>query len=293
MNIKIRSLLLLVVTGILVCSVSVEAKVVVALNPLSSVSGLEGEQTAVSDVMQAELSQSENITLVDREQMHRVLNELKLGQQGMLSPESARALGQIVGARYFCSGSVREAGDKAMATVKVIDIETTLTKLAYAFLKSKDDAVEAGQTLAGQVEKVIAQFEEERTQREKEAAAEAAKKTAKVIPSNWKRPTVMVIIREMHIRQPQLIDPAAETEITKRLIADNFTVIDSEYVTMMKRGQQIDAAKPKLRFNFKNLKTCTQYAAKKNAEVLLYGEAVSERAAGLGDFEGCPAGAWN
>lgn len=283
------SIVWLTVLGLVLCALPLEAKVVVALNRLSTVSGLEGEQTAVSDVMQAELSQSENVTLVDREQMYRVLNELKLGQQGMLSPESARQLGNIVGARYFCSGSVRKSGDKVMATVKVIDIETTLTKLTYAFLKSKDDAVEAGKTLAGQVEKLIAQFEEERVERDKQVAAEASKKTAKAIPASWKRPTVMVIIREMHIRRPTLIDPGAETEVVKRLVAEGFKVIDSEYVQMMKADQARPRDEAWASKIFGSLKTSTKYAAEKKVDILLYGEAVSERAAGLGDFEGCRA----
>jgi len=231
--------------------------------------------------MQAELSQSADITLVDRDQMDKALNELKLGQQGMLAPESARQLGKIVGARYFCSGSLSQSGDKIMAIAKVIDIETTLTKVTYAFLKNKDDAEESGKSLAGQVGKVIAQFEAERVEREKESAVEAAKKSAKEIPADWKRPTVMVIICEMHVRQPQLIDPAGETEIVKRLIAADFKVIDSEYVRVMKtdevRGKKL----------FGSLQTSSKYAADKKADVLLYGEAISEHGAALGDFKGC------
>ena len=176
-----------------------------------------------------------------------------------------------------------------MVTVRIIDIETTLTKLAYAFLKSKDDAVEAGKTLAGKVEEVIAQFEKERVVREKEAVAEAAKRAAKPIPANWKRPTVMVMIREMHIRRPTLIDPAGETEIIKRLIEGQFRVIDSEYVMLKKRGEMIDAQKIRAQFTSSDLKTCTEYAASKKVNILLYGEAISERGASLGDFEGCRA----
>lgn len=259
----------------------VAGKVVVALTPLSASDGYGAEQSAVSQVMQAELSQSANITLVDRDEMNKALGELKLSQQGMVPPESARQLGKIVGARYFCSGSISRSGEKIMAVAKVIEIETTLTKVTYAFLKNKDDAEESGKSLAGQVVKVITQFESERVVRDRESAAEAGKKIAKEIPADWKRPAVMVIIREMHVRQPALIDPAGETEITKRLLASNFRVIDSEYVNMMKTDQV--AAKR----TFGSLKTAAEYAGKKGVDVLLYGEAVSERAAALGDFEGC------
>ncbi|OGV68517.1 MAG: hypothetical protein A2283_19865 [Lentisphaerae bacterium RIFOXYA12_FULL_48_11] len=269
------------VAVLLLLAYPAEAKVVVALTPLSTSDGLNTEQSTVSQIMQAELSQSDNITLVDRDQMNKALNELKLGQQGMLTPESARQLGKIVGARYFCSGNLSKSGDKILAITKVIDIETTLTKLAYANLASKDDAVEAGKSLASQVTKIVSQFETERVECEKESAAEAAKKTAKEIPADWKRPTVMVIIPEMHIRHPQLIDPAGETEIVKRLLAEKFEVIDSEYVRVMKA----DAVLGKKLFG--SLKTSSKYAADKKADILLYGEAISEQGATLGDFKGC------
>jgi TolB-like protein len=263
-----------------ICAINTEAKVVVALNPLTASTGLQTEQSAVSDVMQAELSQSEKLTLVDRNQMNETLKELKLGQQGMVSTASAHKLGKIVGCRYFCSGHLRKSGDKIMVTVKVIDIETTLIKLAYTFLKSKDDSIEAGKTLAQQVEKVVNQFEKEKAE-EKSRKSETSK--AKKIPEAWKRPIVMVIIPEMHVRQPQLIDPAGETEIIKRLINADFKVIDSEYVNLMKTNQA------KAKKMFKSIKTSTDYAETKGVDVLLYGEAISERATGLGDFEGCRA----
>ena len=263
------------------------AKVVVALTPLSSSDGLAAEQNAISLVMEAELSQSTNITMVERKQMGQALEELKLGQQGILAAESVRQLGNIVGARYFCGGTVSAAGDKKMAVVKVIDVETTLTKMGYVFLKNKDDVAEAGKALSGQVLTIVAQFEAERIEREKNAMTGASQHSAKAIPADWKRPTVMVIIRESHVAREatllpsRIIDPAGETEIIKRLLAENFKVVDSEYVHVMKtdevRGTRL----------FGSLKTSTRYAADKKADVLIYGEAISERGAVLGDFEGC------
>ena len=263
---------------VLVLATGAEGKVVAAFNPLTVAGDVDIPPEAISTVLQAELTASEVVTLVEREELRRVLDELKLGQQGMVTPESARQLGKIVGARYFCSGSVAKAGPKILATVKVIDIDTTLIKVGYAELKSKDDVVEAGKALAKQAEQIVGQFEQERVEKDK-AGTPAAE--VKAIPEDWKKPVVMVIIPEMHIRQPQLIDPAAETEIIKRLTAIDFKVINSEYVRIMK----MDEAQAKKVFG--SPKTCAEYARKKDVDVLLYGEAVSEQAAGLGDFEGC------
>jgi len=253
-------------------------KTVVAMNPLSADGEFAKERQTISDVLGAELSVSESITLVDRSNLQKALKELQLAKQGMLSPASAGKLGKILGAKYFCSGRITKSGDKAMVIVKIVDVETTVVKMAYATLDGKSDAISAGRSLASKVEKLIASFNADNAA----AAAEAAEKEKpKEIPADWKRPTVMIVIPEMHIRQRVLIDPAAETELAKRAIADKFKVIDSEYVKMM-RDDPSNAEK-----TFSNKKTCAELAAKKGADILIYGEAVSELGARLGEFEGC------
>ena len=253
-------------------STGAEAKIAVALAPVDGAS----EAGVVSQIMQAELSQSASLVLVEREQIDKALREMKMDAQGLLNPDTAQKLGAIIGARYFCSSSVSATGGKSLAIVKVVDVETTLTKLAYAQLPTKDDAIEAGKALARQVEGLVAQFEKDRAGRVEAVSASKAKP----VPADWKRPTVMVIIPEMHVRQPQLIDPAGETEIVKRLLAEKFKVVDSEYVRIMKSSQIASKL-------FGTLKTCTQYAASKKVDLLLYGEAISERGASVGDFTGC------
>ncbi|MCX6996416.1 MAG: hypothetical protein NTV49_04870 [Kiritimatiellaeota bacterium] len=275
------------VCAMLCAAAQAQSKVVVALMPLSSSDGLEAEPAIVSQVLQAKLSDSANVTLVERERLHQALAELKLGQQGLVTAASAGQLGKLVGARYFCSGSLSKSGDKIMAVAKVIEVETTLVKTTYAFLKNKEDAEAAGAMLAAQLEQVIARLEAERAERG--TMTGDAKGAAQAIPADWKRPRVMVIIREMHVQHPSLIemharaliDPAGETEIIKRLLGANFRVIDSEYVHLM----QSDQSGAKRLFG--SLKTATQHAAARKADILLYGEALSERGAGLGDFEGC------
>ena len=103
------------------------AKTVVAISEMTASPEFSNEQQIISDVMQAELSMSENLTLVDRKQLHDALKEVQLGEQGMVSPESAKQLGKIVGAKYFCWGKISKSGDKSMVIVKVIDVETTVT----------------------------------------------------------------------------------------------------------------------------------------------------------------------
>jgi hypothetical protein len=256
------------------------AKTVVAISEMTASPEFSNEQQIISDVMQAELSMSENLTLVDRKQLHDALKEVQLGEQGMVSPESAKQLGKIVGAKYFCWGKISKSGDKSMVIVKVIDVETTVTKLAYTQMQDKNDAVDAGKALAANLEKLIINFNSDK---DKEAKALADEKVKKEIPAEPKRPVVTVIIPELHVRQVNLIDPAGENEIVKKLIDNKFKVINSEYAIMMRNDPSNATGL------FKDKKTATDYAAKKGAEILIYGEAISELGATIGEFKGCRA----
>lgn len=271
-----KSVLILAFANFLACVAL--AKTPVAMNPLSAPENLASEKQLIEEIMQAELSVSDNITLVDRESLRKALREMQMNEQGMLDPASASKLGKIVGAKFFCTGKITQSGSKKMVIVKIIDVETTVTKLSYAILKDKDDAIQTGKTLAQNIEKLIAQYQKDNEAR----VARVEKKNAKPIPKDWKRPVVMVVIPEMHVRRP-VIDPAAETEIVKNLLKQNFKVIDSEYVKVLK-------LKPKqAKELFGSASTSSDYAKKKGADVLIYGEAISEQGARLGEFEGCRA----
>lgn len=272
-----KTFILLLALVAIVNGAFAKEKIVVAVNPLSAEGALAEQEEIISNVMQAELSVSENLTLVERKNLLNALKELQLSSQGMVAPESVSKLGKIVGAKYFCSGKISKSGDKTIAVVKVVNVETTVTKLAYATLKSKDDAIEAGKSLAKSIETLIANFNAEN----KELAKNANKTAVKEIPKDWKRPVVMVIIPEMNVTQHNLIDPAAENELVKRLIKDGFTVKNAEYVTMMRKELAKNPGALK--------KTSVELAADKGVDVLIYGEAISELGARLGSFEGCRA----
>lgn len=253
-------------------------KVVVALSPLQWQGKDSSRAAQISAVMQAELSGSDHIRLVERETLDSILGEMKLGAQGLVAPDAAAKLGSVAGAQYICSVNLIVSQDQIMAVVKGIQIESTLSRMKYAYVAQSIDSVEFGKTLAANVEALISEFNSDSSVRGGTDEASTAKK---VMPADWKRPSVMVLIPEMHVRQPELIDPAAETEIVKRLIADGFRVINSEYIVLAK-------ADPKeAKRMFGSLKTSADHAAKKGADILIYGEAISERGAVLGDFEGC------
>jgi len=254
-------------------------KTVIALNPLSASGDLSEEKELISEIMQSELSSSQSVTIVERESLLKALREQKLSEQGMLDPSSAKKIGQILGAKFFCSGIVRSSGAKTVAIVKIVDVETSVVKMTYAETEGKAGATDVGKSLARGVEKIVGEFNLEKALAEKAPQEDSGKK----IPAEWPRPSVMVVIPEIHIAQERVIDPAAQTEIVKALLDANFKVIDSEYALMMR----LDASNAQGIFSDK--KTLADYAAKKGADVLIFGEAISEFGANLDQFKGCRA----
>ncbi len=256
---------------------SAAEKTVVAMNSLSASGELAAEADLIQEIMQAELSSSSSIALVDRKAMGEALKELQLGAQGVLEGDSVKKLGRIVGAKYYCGGSIRQSAGKTVAIVKVVDVETTVVKMAYASLDAKSDAAVLGKSLAGSVEKIVAEMSAEKP------APSAVQAKPVAIPEGLSRPVVMVVIPELHVARQALIDPAAETELVKAFLDAGFKVVDSDYAKAM---QADPSNKSSL---FRDRKTLADYAAKKGAEALIYGEAVSEAGATLDSFQGCRA----
>lgn len=115
-----------------------------------------------------------------------------------------------------------------------------------------------------------------------------------VIPAEFKRPKVMVVIPEMHIAGRRMIDPAAETEVTNILIQYQFPVIDSEQAGKILKESNAFAAGTAntgdaAALLLKKQPTLLKVAKENGVDILIYGEAISEFGAALGDFNGCRA----
>ena len=102
-------------------SVAAGAKTPVAMSPLGATDKFAKERELVEEIMQAELSASEEISLVDRNNIRDALKEIQMGEQGMLSPDTAGKIGKIVGAKYFCTGKISESGKTGMMMPKPIE----------------------------------------------------------------------------------------------------------------------------------------------------------------------------
>lgn len=64
--------------------------------------------TAIPAIMTTELANSPRYNIIEREQLEAVLNEQKLGQSGIVNPETAARIGEVLGVEYLITGKVTE-----------------------------------------------------------------------------------------------------------------------------------------------------------------------------------------
>ena len=94
-------------------------------------------------------------------------------------------------------------------------------------------------------------------------------------------PKVMVILPEFHISE-RIPDPAAETEINRKLIESGFKVVDAAMYATIKNGTRfIDASH--------NPKAAISLGKEFGADIVIYGEAFSQRTGLQGSQVSCRA----
>ncbi len=71
--------------------------------------------TGLSDMLITALVQSGRFTVVEREQLDKILGEQKLSLSGAITPQSSAKIGNMLGVQYLISGSVTEFINKSAA----------------------------------------------------------------------------------------------------------------------------------------------------------------------------------
>lgn len=85
--------------------------------------------TLVMGELMINLSKFNNIELIEREHLAKVLDEMKLVQLGFADEKTAAQVGKMLQAQVVIVGEVTEAGDKFVVNSRVVDVE--LAKVLY------------------------------------------------------------------------------------------------------------------------------------------------------------------
>jgi TolB-like protein len=237
---------------------------VIIFNPML-IDGKGVDAGLFNDIVSAELSCSEQIKLVDREQLDKLLRERSLKPNGMLNADDVSNIGSLLGADSFVSGSVREKGDKLMIFVKTISVKTGVVKMKYINVANNLESA-AEKTAQTAIDLIKSQ----------KAAAVPVSAIAKLLAPGKKRPVVAIYIPEIHIASQRLIDPAAENELTKIFLEQEFPVKQIAPLSVGKNGLLDDL--------IGNRTTLVKAAKNAGADYLIFGEAVSESSDAFGNY---------
>lgn len=94
-------------------------------NSLADRQRLEALRQGLAQMFSSELGQLQALRLVERANLHRLIEEMKLGQAGMIDDKSAQQVGKLAGAQYLLLGSfIYLPGGKLRVDTRVVEVET-------------------------------------------------------------------------------------------------------------------------------------------------------------------------
>ena len=92
-----------------------------SLNPGAKTTNLG---SMISEMFTTEVVNNNSFKIVEREQLNKILGELRIGQSGVLDTTDAQKLGKILGAGAIITGSVMKMGDSLRIDSRIIEVET-------------------------------------------------------------------------------------------------------------------------------------------------------------------------
>lgn len=206
---------------------------------------------ALSELVAAQLATSGNLVLVERAQLDHVLAEQGMGASGAVDPQSAARIGQLVGARVLVTGRVFKAGKTTYCIAKAISTSSGRSLPAQSQI-ADDDLMAAATALAKTLDAAIIKSRAAMLP-EVETPDQRISRLKKHIKGK-KLPTIHVNIPEQHLSRV-VPDPAVKTEIE---------------FTCQKLGIPVATTDT-------------------DADIVISGEAFSERAIQIGSLVSCRA----
>jgi hypothetical protein len=181
----------------------------------------------VATLLEADLSNSPNAIMVERQDVDKILGEHELGMSGMVSADSAAKIGSLTGAQVLVTGRLFAVGTQNMLVAKIISTETSRVYGVTVTVNDPANLAASVQELSDKIDKVLGTNHDVMVVRQETPEQHLARLRGLV--SQPPLPTVTVNITERDYTQPT-IDPAAQTEIMKTLEQLGYTIIDASNV---------------------------------------------------------------
>jgi hypothetical protein len=183
---------------------------------------LEKIGTEAALLLNAQLSASPQVILVERQELTKILGEQELGLSGAVTPGSAAQIGQLTGAKVLITGRLFESGEKLYLVAKLMSTDNGRVygeSVSVPSVKSLDQGVEALKT---KLETLL-------EKRGDTLVSEVETPEARI--ARWKKavegkplPKIAIAITEEHLSR-RVIDPAVETEFKLTLRQLGFEIV--------------------------------------------------------------------
>ncbi|MCB9674317.1 MAG: hypothetical protein H6737_04320 [Alphaproteobacteria bacterium] len=153
--------------GLLLSSTAL-ADLRVAVVPFDNGGGaaLEGLGVGLQSMVTTDLSQADEVTVVERARIQDLLAEMKLAKDGVVDPKTAVELGKVAGATHVVAGSYTVMGDKMRLDARLANVQTGEVTVAEDISGEKDAFFELEKEL---VKKLLASMGAELSPKERAA----------------------------------------------------------------------------------------------------------------------------
>jgi TolB-like protein len=139
----------------------------------------EKEAATITDMVRTEMIKNKKFTVIDRENIKRVLEEQGFGQKGCTDTSCEVQLGKLLAANKIMTGSISKLGNSYIINTQVTDVEKGTNDIAEKEkTKTIDDMDSAIKDL---VEKIADAMESTITEEPKKAKGEEVKEPKKTV----------------------------------------------------------------------------------------------------------------
>lgn len=97
---------------------------VVPFDNINKAAAYEWLSVGICETLSTDLARIENLTLVERHQVNKILNEVKLSQLGLIDDSTVQKVGKLLGAEFLIVGAFQLHKSQIRITARFIDVET-------------------------------------------------------------------------------------------------------------------------------------------------------------------------
>jgi hypothetical protein len=204
---------------------SAQPLAVAVLDFQSSDDTLQKQGSDAATLLEANLSTAEHAVTVELQEVNKLLSEQELGASGLVSSDTAAKIGSLTGAQVLVTGRILAVGSQFVLVAKVMSTETSRVYGVTTTLTSLESIPLATEDLSKKIDAVLGTHRDVLVA--KQETPDQRLQRLRGLVAHGPLPSVSVKITEKDYTE-DVIDPAAQTEITLLLQQLGYQVIDPD-----------------------------------------------------------------